>query len=174
MDVYISQDLQKDIKKAVDMNCKNLNSECFAKVGDVIKGPDTRLKSWQTEIIMIEALGGFLGLLFLFFYDRDRTVPAPIHMKPDVIKTASELATATEIVAIPPSDGPTVMITASPGPTSVTGYVSVCLYSVLFSFFLSFFLSFSFFEKKYSWNRQTLLTECPPQCRNTSCHLTHV
>ncbi|KAJ5084908.1 hypothetical protein NUU61_009487 [Penicillium alfredii] len=120
IDVALSDAMQKRIDDVMKKDCKEMNSDCFMKIRDIIDDKETELQSRFVPLVPLAVVAAVLAIGFEHWH-LTNTVGRyePVHLAPDVLSVASEMATATEIVVVPtgkPSSS--ITITASPQPTA--------------------------------------------------------
>lgn len=119
--MFISPDLQKNIKDVIDSNCKELNNQCFQSVRDVLVNPKTELQARGLLLFVVAICGIINSIIIPLFYNMKQPVPVPLHLSPGHLSQASAAASATAIVVVPGSGTPPITITPTPEPTTITG-----------------------------------------------------
>lgn len=125
--MFISPDLQANIKRATDSNCKELNNECFQSVKDVLVNPGTELSTEAdplTERFVVLATASLVVLvsvLIAYWHLETQPQPVPIYIGSALVNDAAAAVSASTVVVVMESPTPALTITPKPEPTSVTG-----------------------------------------------------
>jgi hypothetical protein len=119
----LSEELRADIQKAIDSNCKEINSQCVDGVKDLLANPHTELESRQ-----VLAAGAGLFALFALAIpwlekSRNQGVPVALHIPSAQLEPAASAASAATIVAVTGSGVPFVTVVPSAKAPTPTGYV---------------------------------------------------
>ena len=128
VDVVLSDDLRTNIQKAVDSNCKNIDTNCVDSIKGLLVNPHTELESRQVGPAVAggAAFLAFIAMVIpLWGQSRDQQgVPVALHIPSAQLDPAASVAHAATIAAAASSGAPFITITPKPDAPAVTGYVS--------------------------------------------------
>jgi hypothetical protein len=128
VDVVLSEELRSNIQKAVDSNCKNIDTQCTESIKSLLINQDTRLESRQADkaVVAGAALFGLLSFVIAMLRkgDNQPAVPGVLHVPAAQMAPAASAARAATIAAITKSGAPIVTLTPKPAAPTVTGSVS--------------------------------------------------
>lgn len=114
IDIYLGPELQREIQDIVKETCpKELNSDCFNKIRELIDQPHTGLNARDSAAFGFSAISALLGVSLPVYKDQ----PPNIHVPKRVYGSASLLPEATKIVLVPDED---TTITIDPSPAETT------------------------------------------------------
>jgi hypothetical protein len=120
----LSEELRTNMQKAIDADCKSIDSKCIDSVKKLLVNPRTELESRQA-VVAIAGLIALVSLTIPLWEDKNQGVPVALHMPPAQLESASSAANAATVAAITNSGAPFVTIVATPTAPVPTpaGYV---------------------------------------------------
>jgi hypothetical protein len=122
--VILSEELRTNIQKAIDGDCKSIDSKCIDSVKSLLVNPHTELESRQVLAVMA-GLIALVSLTIPLWEDKNQGVPVALHMPPAQLDSAASAANAATMAAVTNSGAPFVTIVATPTApvTTPAGYV---------------------------------------------------
>jgi hypothetical protein len=128
VDVVLSDELRASVQKALEENCKDIDTRCVEKVKALMVSPHTELEARQLGNVAVAAGAGlmaFFALAIPFFKSGQEayTVPSAYHIPSSQVGPAVSAAKAATIIAGAYPGAPSITITLQPITATITGYV---------------------------------------------------
>jgi len=122
MDIYLSDDTRKAVQDAISSSCSTAGSlKCQTAIQAALNGQSLQAGQLHPRVapIIIYGLVALVGIVIhgIIASNINTEVPKAIHLSPAQLSQASNLATATSVVAV--SSSKTIAYTLPPSPTSI-------------------------------------------------------